>query len=180
MHGTRHRRTAPAGRILLLVSSLALLAFTLFPVLAQASGSAESVYETDPVPQPHHQQHEPVAKSSTESGGTPSAPTGSEGTPTTEGSGGVPSQEVETSSNSPERHQSSPEAGQGKNHEKVAQGNPVSPTPTPASDGGGGSSPLVPILIALAVLAAISIGVYVMRQRQKSDSDGGLSAPRAG
>ena len=84
------------------------------------------------------------------------------------------------SNNSPERHQSSPEGGQGKAQENVAPSHATTPA-KPESQGGGGSSPLVPILIALVALAAISIGVYVMRQRRGGSSGGGkLSAPRAG
>jgi len=180
MHGMRHSRTAPAGRSLLLVSLLALLAFTCFPVLALADSSGQ-VYETDPVPQGHHHEHEPVAKTSGNSGGTPSAPSESGSAPTAESTGGVPSEAVNVNANnSPERHQGSPEGGQGKAHENVAPSHATT-TANPVSHGDGGSSPLVPILIALAVLAAISIGVFVLRQRRSGSSGGGkLSAPRAG
>jgi hypothetical protein len=179
MHGMRHSRTAPAGRSLLLLSLLALLAFTCFPVFAQADSSGAQ-YEVNPVPEGggHHHQHEPVAKSSTNnSGGTPSAPAGSEGAPTEVNSGGVPSEAVKAESDSrPERHQGSPEGGQGSGGKQAAPSPAPSPAPKPSSD--GGNSPLVPILIALAALAAISVGVFLVRQRRQDS--GGLTTPPAG
>jgi hypothetical protein len=174
----RHSRTAPAGRSLLLLSLLALLAFTCFPVFAQADSSGAQ-YEVNPVPEGgghHHQQ--PVAKSSTNnSGGTPSAPAGSEGAPTEVNSGGVPSEAVKAETDSrPERHQGSPEGGQGSGGKNAAPSPALAPAPKSTSD--GGSSPLVPILVALAVLAAISVGVFLFRQRRQHG--GGLTTPPAG
>jgi cobalamin biosynthesis Mg chelatase CobN len=183
MHGMRHCRSAPAGRSLLLVSLFALLAFTCFPVFAQAEGSSGLQYETEPLPKEHHQQQkEPVANTSNNGGGTPSAPADSNETPSSEvGSGGGTSSEAVEggSGNGSEPHQTSPEAGQGKHNENVAPSHAT--TPAKPESQGGGSSPLVPILIALVALAAISIGVFVMRQRRGGSSGGGkLSAPRAG
>jgi hypothetical protein len=158
---------------------LALLAFTCFPVFAQAD-SSEVQYEVNPVPGGHSHQHEPVAKGSTQSGGTPSAPAGSEAAPSEVNSGGSPSGEGEAGSNNrPQRHQVSPahaKSGGEKNAAKSpAHAIHASPA-APADEGSGSSSPLVPILIALAALAAISIGVVLVRQRrQRPPGQGDLS-----
>jgi cobalamin biosynthesis Mg chelatase CobN len=176
MHGTRHDRVVPAGRSLLLLSLLALLAFTCFPVFAQAD-SSEVQYEVNPVPSGHSHQHEPVAKGSTQSGGTPSAPAGSEAAPSEVNSGGSSSGEVEAGSNNrPQRHQVSPAHAKSGGEKHAAKSPAHATNASPADEGSGSSSPLVPILIAIAALAAISIGVVLVRQRrQRPPGQGDLS-----
>ena len=130
----------------------------------------------DPVPEPggHTHQHEPVAKGSTENGGTPSAPVESKTAPGEVNSGGSPSGEGEAGSNGrPDRHQGNPAGGNGDGGKNSAQ-SPAHASPTSAGD--GSSSPLVPILIAIAALGAISVGVVLVRQRRQRPG-GGLSAP---
>jgi hypothetical protein len=183
MHGMRHSRRAPSGRGLLLLSSLAVLAFACFPVFAQADSTG--VQYNPGLPEGgHHHQHEPVAKSSTEppSGGTSSPTEQSSPAPSEVNSGEVPSEEVQAGSNGgPEGHQRSPEgakSGAGKPKATSPARPHANASPETGNDGGGGSSPLVPILIALAVLAAISVGAYVLRQRR--GGSGGVPTPRAG
>jgi hypothetical protein len=175
MVGKRHNPNVPwARRSLVLVSLLGLLALMCFPVLAQAEDSSGVVYETGPPnAEGHHSEHQPIAKSSNNSGGTPSAPGESESpAPGEVTSGGISSQEGdEAGAGNRQRHQGSPENGQG-NRAKNAAPSPASPSATADS---GGSSPLVPILIALAALAAISVGVVLVRQRRQRPGGGSLS-----
>jgi len=148
-----------------------------FPLLAQASDSSGVVYETG-LPHAGGHHSEPVAKSSTHSGGTPSAePPQESSAPSEVSSGGSSSGEVEAGSNNrPQRHQVSP-AHAKSGGEKHAAKSPAQAThASPADEGSGSSSPLVPILIAIAALAAISIGVVLVRQRrQRPPGQGDLS-----
>jgi cobalamin biosynthesis Mg chelatase CobN len=176
----------PLGaRSLVLSSVLALVALMCFPLLAQANDSSGVVYETRlPNAGGHHSEHEPIAKSSTHSGGTSSAePSQESSAPSEVSSNGSSSEEGEGggSTNTPQRHQGSPANAKG-NPGKNAAKSPAqaSPAPSPADEGGGGSSPLVPILIAIAALAAVSIGVVLVRQRRQRPSGPGDLSTRTG
>jgi len=161
---------------------LALLAFTCFPVLAQAA----TVYETESTnlpgggggnPSTHHKnpgsaESSPGAHQSTApgGGGADHSQAGSsksqngaseKNNPSTPGGGGEAQGKAGKSA-----------VGDGKSLGSVQPGE--SSSQVAESDG---SSPLVPILIAVAVLAAISIGAVMVRQRR--GSAGGFSLKRS-
>lgn len=151
-----------------LVSVLALLAFSCAPAVAQA----ETVYETpetnlpgekspakhkNPVspessPKAHvskepgnggTEQPEESSESQGGSSGNPSTPTGGAGAQGKDGAGANVANK------------------QSGGNLQAAQA-----LPTTTDSSGDSSSPLVPILIALAVLAAISVGAVLYRQRR--------------
>jgi len=182
--GTRHRPAPNQGRAAFaLMSVIALLALTCFPVFAHAECvSSSCIQYTESIPKAEgehaksHDQGTPATKSNTPQGGTnpPSKTKGSEGT------GGSPEGE------------SSKEGGvtpNGNNH-GTGQGNQAgSPNSgaknalhpngqgQPASKSSSGSSPLVPILIAIALLAAISVAVVMIRQRRQAGDSGPTGSP---
>jgi len=159
---------------------LALLAFTCFPVLAQA----ETVYETESTnlpgggggnPSTHHKnpgsaESSPGARQSTAPGGADHSQAGSsksqngaseKSNPSSPGGGGEAQGKAGNSA-----------VGDGESLGRLQPGE--SSSQVAESDG---SSPLVPILIAVAVLAAISIGAVMVRQRR--GSAGGFSLKRS-
>jgi cobalamin biosynthesis Mg chelatase CobN len=157
---------------------LALLAFTCFPVLAQA----ETVYETEQTnlpgsggekTPPHHKN--PGSSESSPHADQSGVPGGGGGE---SGGGGHPQPESSKSQNGPSQ-ESNPSTPGGGGEAKGKAGNGAtkgqkSPKPVQlgepqsSTSDSGGSSPLVPILIAVAVLAAISIGTVLVRQRRGS------------
>lgn len=185
--GTRHRLAPQPGHSLFaLMSVVALLALTCFPVFAHADDSSGVQYSDD-LPsaegENHPVQHKrpPVAKAA-DNGGA-SAPTGKTGSPESDGSSEVSSEE-ESSSAGGGVAANGNDKGDG-----TGQGNPAgSATKAPGSQAqhsgqnvsapaskssDSGSSPLVPILIAILVLAAISVAVVMIRQRRQ----GGPTTP---
>jgi cobalamin biosynthesis Mg chelatase CobN len=185
--GTRHR-LAPqlGGSLFALMSVVALLALACFPVFAHAEDSSGVQYSDNlPSAEGEHQpvQHKrpPVAKAA-DNGGA-SAPTGTTGSPDSNGST-KGSSEGESSSAGGGATANGNDKGDG-----TGQGSPAgSATKAPRSQvqhsgqnasapvsksSNSGSSPLVPILIAILVLAAISVAVVMIRQRRQ----GGPTAP---
>jgi cobalamin biosynthesis Mg chelatase CobN len=182
MNRTRHLHVRSLGRpAVALVSVLALLASTCFPVLAQA----ETVYESESTnipgggggnPSSHHKNT-----------GSPESSPGAHQS-TAPGGGADHSQNESSKSQngaSRESNPSSPGGGdeaQGKaGKSAVGNGKPLGSVqlgqPSSQVAESDGSSPLVPILIAVAVLAAISVGAVLVRQRR--GSAGGFSLKRS-
>jgi hypothetical protein len=162
---------------LALLSISALVAFAVFPLLAQAD-SGEIQYEDAPpsvtgknTPQTNPPARDPIgnAKTSTspDSGGSEvEGETSPDGSDETEGS------QAGGSSAGGNKPQGNPGDGS-KSGVAVADASPGSKsTAAPASSQGDddGSSPVVPIVIAVAVLAAISVAVMVARRRRQDDS----------
>jgi cobalamin biosynthesis Mg chelatase CobN len=157
---------------------LALLAFTCFPVFAQA----ETVYETESTnlpgggggkPPVHHQnpgspESSPGAHQSTTpgAGGADQSQTGS--SKSKDGASGGSNPSSPGGGGEAQGKPGKAAVGDGKSLGTVQFGEPSSQQT--ASDG---SSPLVPILIAVAVLAAISVAAVMLRQRR--GSPGGVS-----
>jgi cobalamin biosynthesis Mg chelatase CobN len=180
---TRQAPARDAGRSVLALSVLALLAFACFPLLAQADSSGIQYTDAPPTATGKHTiptQSEPPAHSSKKSGG---ATAGNSGGSSEEGSSAGGS-----SSNNGGGSGTAKNAGNGQQGSSGSApggvGKAANPSQSAAVDGepassqsDSGSSPLVPILIAIAVLAAISIGAVIVRQRRRAA--GGSVSPEA-
>jgi cobalamin biosynthesis Mg chelatase CobN len=159
---------------------LALLAFTCFPVLAQA----ETVYELEQtnIPAsgggtpPTHHKNPAGSESTREAHQSAAAGAGGEADRSTDGSskskngaseGTNPSTPGGGSKAQGESGKGAVGAGEALGHGSVQLGEAQS-----ATSESGGSSPLVPILIAVAVLAAISVGAVLVRQRRGGSANG--------
>jgi cobalamin biosynthesis Mg chelatase CobN len=183
MFGTRQDSAPPWGRSMLALSTIALLALSLFPGLAQAQSSAGLQYEDAPPTVPGQtggsdaNEKEPSAHKANTGGGSAGGSNSSGGG---SAKGGSPDKAGNVTGNGGDggdrQGSQGDRGGKGSGLQQGAQtGTPVS------SEDDAGSSPLVPILIAIAVLAAISIGVVVMRQRRRQDaSPGSPASPEAG
>lgn len=189
MLGSRHRPAHGSGRsVFSLLSVLAVLAFALFPVSANAD-SAGYEYE-NAIPSPTGGAHkaptvvggggeeDDKAHASNNGGGTTggtgpgsgggSSEGGNAGTPTGQGTGGV---DGGNGSANPQHQNGAKDAG------GVGSLQQVSSPQSSSEDDDGGSSPVIPILIVVALLAAISVGV-VYWQRRRGDEN--PITPKAG
>jgi cobalamin biosynthesis Mg chelatase CobN len=183
MSGMRQASGPLAGRLILALSVLALLAFSCFPVLAQADSSGIQYSDAPPTVTGSHKiptQSEPSAHSSKANGGAKangSGGSGSSGKGSSAGgssskSGGAPA----TANGGGTGQQGSPGKGSANGSGNLS-GTTQSGKPASSQDSGS-SSPLVPILIAIAVLAAISIGVVAMQRRRRGSAPS--VSPKAG
>jgi len=183
MNRTRHPHVrSPGLPAVALVSVLALLAFTCFPVFAQA----ETVYKTESTnlpgggggkPPSHHQnpgspESSPNAHQSTAPGAGGADHSKSESSKSQNGASREGNPSTPGGAGEPQGNAGKSAVGDGKPVGTVHLGAPSSQAAE--SDG---SSPLVPILIAVAVLAAISVGAVMVRQRR--GSAGGFSLKRS-
>jgi cobalamin biosynthesis Mg chelatase CobN len=184
MLGKRHQAQLRVQLVLGRLSVFALLAFAVFPAVAQAQDSSGAEYE-EALPSVDGKTHDKTpAKSSRSGGGSGQSSTGS-GTSSKTGSSDERSSSDDTGGAAvPNRDGGSGQGNQGKGSQgddrsRIAANQPAGEAgAAPASDDSD-SSPLVPILIALAVLAAISIGVVVMRRRGQGSHPGSSASPEA-
>ncbi len=175
MFGTRQVSTRPAGRSVLALSVLALLAFGCFPILAHADSSGIQYSDAPPTATGNNT----IPTRSAPSAHSPKA-TGSTAAPAADGSGHPGKRESSAGDSSTKSGDASGAAGGGGTGQQGSPGqgatggsngqhaNSTAAGGKPSSSqSDDGSSPLVPILIAVAALAAISIGVVMTRQRRR-------------
>jgi hypothetical protein len=174
MHGSCHPRRRSARPGLVLVSVLALLAFSCFPAVSVAEGTvyeteSPTIPDTKPKPKPTNNPDKGSSEDEAEKSDSPAGGGGS-------GSGGGSTGGSSPGTGSDGGTGQGNQGGGSKAGGDISQAEPVQTAKAPeskqvanetASDDGGSSSPLVPILIAIAVLAAISIAAVVIRQRRR-------------
>jgi hypothetical protein len=173
----------------LLLPLLAVAALVVFPMIAQAESSSETVYKT-PLHNIESTGPEKGGKSATPNEGRPKAPNpGDQGEPATTTSERTPVEttaetETERGSKPGHKHRTGPPDKGGDHHPGGSGTGPGESEPPNGSHGsesdgtqllksgasgiggGGGSSPWLPILIAVGILAAISIGFVIYRERR--------------
>jgi cobalamin biosynthesis Mg chelatase CobN len=184
MFGMRQSPASLRGRSILALSTIALLALSFYPALAQAQSSAGLQYEDAPPTVPGHtggsdaNDKEPSAQKANTGGG------GGGGGSNSTGGGAAKGGSSDKAGNAVRDNggHGDQQGSQGNRANEDSGGAPQGaqvgvPASTSEDDG---SSPLVPILIAIAVLAAISIGVVVMRRRRQDTSPGSPASPEAG
>jgi cobalamin biosynthesis Mg chelatase CobN len=167
---------------------LALLAFSAFPVLAQADNDSSGVEYNPALPNAEgtgSSHDEQIAKSSESPGsGGAEAPAGSGSTGSGEGSytAGNPSGSESsgaTTGSGGGTGQGSPDKGATPPADAGLQAaDPAASPSTPSDD--SGSSPLVPVLIAILALAGVSIGAVMIRQRRHRNGAGHSLSTKAG
>jgi cobalamin biosynthesis Mg chelatase CobN len=165
-HRIRQRARLAAGPF----SVSALLAFALFPALANAEDSSGIQYSDAPPTVTGKQVPNSSATNAGGAAGQSSTRSGS-----TDGRKSDDSRENGSAGGAAgHRGGDGKDGGSGASgaNQRGEEGTPAEAIDLAPSSTDEGSSPLVPILIALAVLAAISIGTVAMRRRRQGPADG--------
>lgn len=177
MLGTRHQIPQWVRLALGPLSVSALLAFALFPPLANAEDSSGIQYsDAPPTATDKTPREEPASSSSAGRGkdgpGQSSTRSGSTDGRMSDGGAGQDDSSGGAAGSSVGGGGGDSGASGAGNSGGEKSANTIAPAPASGEDG---SSPLVPILIALAALAAISIGAVAMRRRRQEPGEGGTA-----
>ena len=172
MFGTRQDPQPVRGRSVLALSALALIAFCLLPVGAQAASAGYQYSDAPPTATGSPPSESNIQGGSSTSGvGKGNGSTTGNGTKNGGKGSGSKSDNAKASKGNGD---GATKTGQGS----LAPGEQAGGSAAPGTDSGG-SSPLVPILIAIVLLAAGSVGFVMYRRRHAAEDADGAGKPQA-